>query len=433
MMKMRFIGSKFGVTGSMTLLENDKGKILIDCGLYQGTDEVVRQNLNPLSFDPKEIKAIILTHAHLDHSGFLPRLARLGFRGQIIATKPTLKLAMIILNDSAEIQEKETEHLLNDFYDKSDVIMCTSFFKPKPYNEEFEVLGLKIYLQPAGHILGAASVVIQGEKKIVFSGDLGRFDDILIKPPALCPDADSIVMESTYGGKNREGNIQQELLSFVHKIKEGKKIGIIASFAVARAQLLITLLTQHFLHHPEDKVRLVIDGPMMSEANKIYTQYADETLIPDELKKSLAHVEIIDRLYEWEIIRKLEGPMIVISSSGMVTGGRIWRYLENWQDNEEAMLFLPGYQAEGTPGRALAEGQKTVRINEHKINWRGEVLFSSAFSSHADQNDLIHWLQNVRKDAHIYLNHGEKDSKTKLKEKLETLGFSKISVAGIDV
>ena len=429
-MKVKFLGAFDEVTGSMSLLENSQGKILIDCGLYQGTSEIVKKNLRPLPFDPKEIAAIILTHAHLDHCGFIPRLVKLGFRGKIFATKPTLKLAHIIMNDSAQIIEKYENHILKNFYEMEDVTIARSLFKSKKFNEIFELLGMKITLIAAGHILGAASVFIEGDKKIVFSGDLGRFNDPLIHQPEKCPQTDILVLESTYGGKIREGNLETELFHFLKTLKLESKVGIIASFAVARAQSLITLIHNFYKENPELKIRFVIDGPMMMAANKIYDEFSSETKIPEELKEALISVEIIDHQREWESVSKIEGPLLVITSSGMVSGGRIWRYLENWQHDANALLFLPGYQAEGTTGKDLSEGKRTIHDEKGKIiHWSGNVITSGAFSSHADQNELIYWLSEIEKKTQIYLNHGEAESKKLLKEKLQQLGYLNVNIA----
>ncbi|MBP9682442.1 MAG: MBL fold metallo-hydrolase [Bacteriovorax sp.] len=430
-MKLSFIGATDDVTGSMTLLETPTTKILIDCGLYQGISKVIKKNLHPLPFDPKDLDAIILTHAHLDHSGRIPHLVKRGFRGSIFCTKATMKLARVIMTDSAHILEKTEHHPLRSFYAMEDVMVATSLFKTKKLHETFSLKDLTIHLFSAGHILGAASVHIQdSEQSIVFSGDIGRSNDPLISPPESCPQTDLLVMESTYGGKIRKGDIHEELISFLKYIKKESKIGIIASFAVARSQLLITLIHQFYLEHPEEKIRFVIDGPMMIEANKIYKEFAEETNLPLALKHALEEVEVIEHVREWESIKKKVGPLIIISSSGMISGGRIWRYLENWQDDGNACLFLPGYQAIGTAGRDLIEGKRIILDEEgKKIHWQGEVHSSSAFSSHADQDELLAWIKNISKDTTIYLNHGEMESKQKFMDKLKELGHKKVYMA----
>lgn len=429
-MKISFIGATDDVTGSMTLLECSQGKILIDSGLYQGPDEVVKKNFNPLSFNPKDIKAIVLTHAHLDHSGFIPRLVKLGFRGDIFGSKPTLKLAQIIMNDSAQLLMNKNTNAQSAFYEKSDVMVATSLFKPKKINEDFSIFDLTFSFQPAGHILGACSIIIKGDQTIVFSGDIGRSNDPLMPSPPKCPKTNTLILESTYGGKIRTGNLEEELISFLRKIKNESKVGIIASFAVARSQLLITLINQYFEKHPDEKIRVVMDGPMGVLANKIYKEYSSETRLPHELSAAISEIEIIGHVREWKSLSKKTGPLVVITSSGMVTGGRIWRYLENWQNDKNACLFLPGFQGVGTAGRALSEGERTIHSEEGKeINWTGEVISSGAFSSHADQNELLSWISDLDKETEIYLNHGEESSKQLFQEKLRGLGFTKVSIA----
>lgn len=430
-MKISFLGATDDVTGSMTLIESSQGKILIDSGLYQGQLHTVHKNFRSLPFEPKTISALILTHAHLDHSGYIPRLIKMGFRGQIFCTRPTGKLARIIMSDSARLMEKSEDPSLNHFYATEDVVVVTSLLKTKKYYEEFEVIGMKIHLFPAGHILGASSVhLTYNNKTVVFSGDLGRTNDPLIKSGDKCPPCDIVVMESTYGSKIRSGDLQTDLKNFIKKVKNESRVGLIASFAVARAQLLIVLLQNYFEQHPEDKVRYVIDGPMMTEANNVYKEFAHDTKLEEDLKRALDGVENIDHAAEWESISKKSGPLIVIASSGMVTGGKIWRYLENWQDDSNALLFLPGFQGEGTPGRSLAEGNRFIQDTTGKrVYWSGEIMTSEAFSSHADQNELLEWLSDVdKKKTQVLLNHGELISKQVLKKTLTDKGYERVEI-----
>ena len=431
-MELQFIGATVDVTGSMTLLKTSQGQILIDSGLYQGIEEVVKRNKTPLPFKLDEVDAIILTHAHLDHSGFIPRLVNLGFRGAIYCTKPTMKLAQIIMADSANIFEKDKHGLMHGFYLPKDITVATSLFKTKKYHESFNVLGMSVEFFSAGHILGAASVSIKGEKTIVFSGDLGRTNDPIIEAPEDCPPADIVVMESTYGGRIRKGNLEDELKDFLIKIKKDSKVGIIASFAVARSQMLITMIHKYYSENPEDKIRVVIDSPMMVKANNVYKEFAELTKLADELKTALVEIEIIEHERQWESIRKKDGPLIIITSSGMVSGGRILRYLENWQNDSNTCLFLPGYQGEGTAGRLLHDGERTFTNDKgEQIHWHGDVYTSEAFSSHADQNELIGWLKNVGPSTQIILNHGELESKLIFQKKLISLGFKNVELAKV--
>ncbi len=400
-MKIRFWGATEGVTGSATFVELPEGRILVDCGLYQGDDETEKFNQVPLPFKPSEISAIIITHAHLDHTGYLPRLVKKGFRGPIHCTLPTAHLMRIILLDSAKLAEDK-------FYETADVTHTMSLIRPHALDEHFDLLGASIRFQSAGHILGAASFSLKAQgKKIVFSGDLGREQDPMLPPHPSAPKADALVVESTYGGKSRRSSMEKELHSFLMTVSRESRVGIIASFAVARGQMLLELIHEFFERHPEEKVRVVMDSPMMKEANAVYSRFAGLTNPAEQLVATLGEVDAIEFAGEWETLRKKKGPLLSLSSSGMVSGGRITRHLYNWRDDERAILFLPGYQGEGTPGRALAEGSRELKHQGQNFTWKGEVLTSDAFSSHADQEELVHWVTENNSSSKVFLNHGE--------------------------
>lgn len=415
-MNIIFSGATRAVTGSMTALKMPTGNLLIDAGLIQDGTKNPEYHL-PLP--ASQLQAVVLTHAHLDHSGYLPRLVREGFSGPIYASPATIKLARIILQDSS--------HLNEEFYNGEDVVRTLSMMHPLEWGTSIECLGGTLKLQAAGHILGASSVEIKANgKKITFSGDLGRQDDYLIPAPAFASPSDAIVMESTYGGKNRHGHMEKELHSFLMSVSHGQRVGIIASFAVARAQTLLCMIHDFYQRHPEAKVRVVCDSPMMKEASKVYQQFAHLTLKPHELKESLVEVDYIEHQGEWESLRRKSGPLIIISSSGMLNGGRINRHLMNWQDDARAMLFLPGYQAEGTPGRAMLEGQRQISFEKgDSLWWSGDIIGSEAFSSHAQQSELLDWV-SANKNAEIFLIHGEDEAKLKFKEKLISEGFTRV-------
>lgn len=412
-MIITFLGATTEVTGSMTLVDLPEGKILVDCGMQQGLDETEKLNLLPFPFDPHEIKAVLLTHAHLDHCGMLPKLVREGFTGTIYSHKATLELTKLILEDSASINDK--------YYDLPDVRKTLNQCKAVDWTETQTIVGASVKFFPAGHILGASSVKIASERKsVMFSGDLGRKNDLLIKSPETSPSVDLVIMESTYGGKNRQGNSEKELHSFLMDLSRNKKTGIIASFAVARGQLLLTMINEFFIRHPEDKFPVYVDSPMMEEACEVYKHFAHLTLMPKSLQEAMKSYEHIHHARQWESLKKKSGPLLIISSSGMMTGGRIARHLENWQDDKKAVLFLPGYQGEGTPGRSFMNGERVLKATHYDtINWSGEVLGSEAFSSHADQSELINWLGNNKR---VCLIHGEKESKEKLQSKLQEMG-----------
>ncbi|MBY0517964.1 MAG: MBL fold metallo-hydrolase, partial [Bacteriovoracaceae bacterium] len=382
------------------------------------------KNFVSLPYSPKSIKEVVITHAHLDHSGYLPRLVKKGFHGSIICTQTTADLIKIILDDSASINRGDDEAL----YDAEDVKATLKLLRPEKWDHEFSFLGMKAKLIPAGHILGASSLIIEAEKRIIFSGDIGRSDDYLIPQPVSCPPSDVVIMESTYGGKVRAGNMYDDLLHFLSKVVKEKKIGIIASFAMARGQMLITLIEQAFLAHPELKLPLYFDSPMMKKVNEVYKKHNALTKHPVEMIESLREAEALDFAGQWDTLKKKSGPLLIISSSGMVSGGRIFRHLHNWEHDPNTIIFLPGYQGENTPGRTLKDGGHTIVDTEgESITWAGEVQSSEAFSSHADQNELLNWVKEA-KAKKIVLIHGEEKSKERLKEKLSKITNTKVII-----
>ncbi len=413
-MELIFWGATEDVTGSLTFVRLPEGIIAIDAGLYQGSAEAEKLNDLGLPIAPAELEAIILTHAHLDHSGLLPRLVAKGFKGAVYCTRPTAHLVKIILEDSAGLDPGSSP---------ADVGTILKLLRPIDWQETLAIAGGQFQLFPAGHILGASSVKLSANgKSVIFSGDLGRKDDPLIPGPLPCPAADAVVMESTYGGRRRNGDLEKELYTFLLKISRENRVGLIASFAVARGQLLLTLIHEFFQRHPEEKIRVVFDGPMMAAANAVYQRFSHLTKLPAALKESLSSVESIDFPRQWESLSRKSGPLLVVSSSGMLTGGRILRHLANWQDDEQAVLFLPGYQAEGTPGREMLNGGRTIMNEGVRIEWRGGVESSEAFSSHADQGELLDWASGLTPATRIFLVHGEARAKEALARKLEARG-----------
>lgn len=407
-MKVTFWGGIETVTGSQTLLEHEKFKAIVDCGMYQGLKDIVKLNALKPPYHPSDIKCVFLTHAHLDHCGMLPHLAANGFNGAIYCTKPTFELARIILLDAASISD--------EYYSRADVNETLKLFKFVEFNHHFMVDDVNVCFIPAGHILGASSIEFRFDhKKIVFSGDIGRKNDPLIPEPLPCPEADLVIMESTYGGKIRQGKMVSDLYSFLIDISRQKKIGVIASFAIARGQLLMTMIREFFIRYPDESFPVYIDSPMMEEASKIYQHYSELTKSQGVLSDAMKNFEHIEHERQWNSLKKKKGPFLIMSSSGMLTGGRILRHLETWQDHTDAVLFLPGYQAEGTPGKSFLEGQKSIMTSNGLIDWKGEVLGSEAFSSHADQQELIEWAGS---NSRIFLIHGEESSKQSLQTRL---------------
>ncbi|HLW58023.1 MAG TPA: MBL fold metallo-hydrolase [Bacteriovoracaceae bacterium] len=422
-MELTFWGATDDVTGSMTFLHTGSGYILIDCGLAQGDNDSEKINKLIPPIESSTIEAIIITHAHLDHTGFIPRMVKKGFRGRIYCTPPTSKLMQIILMDSAKLNKED------NFYDSKDVNISIPLVQTYEWNEVFEIAGAKLHFIPAGHILGASCLVVEkDDKKIVFSGDLGRFDDPILHPHPYCPEADVVVMESTYGNRVRESSLHEDLEKFLKKVATEKRIGIIASFAVARGQTLLTLIHQFHQEYPEYKVRVVMDSPMMKAANNVYKRYRDLTLYSEDVYDALSDIDAIEFQKEWESLRKKEGPLIIVSSSGMLTGGRIGRYLLNWHNDTKAILLLAGYQGADTPGRSLLAGSRTlVGPDDEVFEWNGEIWHSDAFSSHADQGELLEWVMPSQAKK-VFLLHGESSAKEILKGKIKEAGIKEVII-----
>jgi metallo-beta-lactamase family protein len=415
-MRIHFLGATEDVTGSMTLVESHGVRLLVDAGLAQGlrADEI---NLRELPFDPQKIDLILLTHAHLDHCGYLPRLYKLGLRSPIMCTEETAKLMRVILDDSAQLLAQHENPKLQSFYDTSDVEKVFSHLKICQFHHSYPFKHLQISFHYAGHILGASSIKIQAEKSVLFSGDLGRFDDPLLTPPESAPAAcDLVVMEATYGGRIRPMGMEAEINSFLVKVKEENRIGLIASFAVARAQTLLYLIHRFYRHHPEYELPLYIDGPMLMRANDIYKRYAHKTKDPQGLRDALDYFEKVEHFKLREHLKKSDKPKIVISSSGMLSGGPVMNYLESLQHDPLSILFLAGYQAPGTLGRAMGEKQSGLILNHKPFQWQGDIIQAESFSSHADQRELCSWVSSTK--SPIVIIHGEEDSKKSLEQQL---------------
>lgn len=413
-MKITFWGGTESVTGSMSVITTANQKVLVDCGMFQGLHEIEEKNDIPFSFNPEDVSAVLLTHAHLDHCGLLPKLVKEGFRGKILATKGTIDLAKIVMKDAASISDK--------YFSEEDVTKTIHLFKVVKFNETVQLDDIGIKFIPAGHILGASSVKVSAEgKNVIFSGDIGRSDDHLLESPEQCPEVDLVVMEATYGDRSREGNLYKEFHSFLVDISRNKKIGLIASFAIARGQLLLSVISEFFERHPEDSFPVYVDSPMMLEACKIYSIHAQETKKSTELVDAMKKFEHLEHARQWDSVKKKSGPLLILSSSGMMTGGRVLRHFINLHERKDTILYLPGYQGEGTLGKRLLEGERTVNVNDTQITWNGEVLGSSSFSSHADQGELLKWAAQNNK---ICLIHGEEQAKKKLQAEMEIAGKS---------
>ena len=455
-MKIRFCGATKGVTGSCHLFESGEHKVLLDCGQFQGSKEQDEMNFEDFPFDPTSIECVILSHAHIDHCGRLPLLTKRGFSGKIYCTDATADLLAIMLKDSAYIQEKEAEWqnrknqragraLVEPLYTIQDAEDALKLIQPVLYDQLIEINPeMKVVFNDAGHILGSAIIEIwlkEGEKesKIVFSGDIGMTQRPILRDPTFIKKADYVIMESTYGDRNHpiKGSGAPELIDIVLKTTARGGNVVIPSFAVGRTQELIYEFNKYYEAHSEvqaalDKINVYVDSPMATSATEVFRKNAQ--VFDDEMRemilkgdnpldfKNLIFTRSSD---ESQQLNFNTSPKIIISASGMCEAGRIRHHLKhNLWDKKNSIVFV-GYQAQGTLGRALIEGAKTVTLFGEEISVNAELYNLEGFSGHADQNGLFTWISGFEnKPKKVFLVHGEESAKQTLAGIInEKLGF----------
>lgn len=431
-MKVTFLGAAETVTGSMFLLESKGTKILIDCGMFQGLKNLRLKNWGDFDFNIHEIDAVILTHAHVDHSGRIPLLVKRGFHKKIFCTAATADLAEILLKDAAMLQMEDAE-LANQkkyskhkparpLYDFEDVQNSLPLFTRYNFNQEFTIGDLKVKFLSAGHILGAAQVLIESHgKSILFSGDIGRINDPLMKSPDHAAPCDVIVMESTYGGQlHDKSDPIEKMASIVRDIIKNRGVLMIPSFAVARAQLILHTIFKVFEKYPELKIPVTLNSPMATNVSKLYLKYIDEhKLTREQIAEVFSTAKYIEFPKQSVKLNESEGPQIVIAGSGMLTGGRILHHLWAWGKDDRNIILLVGYQAEGTRGYDLENGITKLKLHGNFLDVKARVMKLETFSAHADQEELLDWLSQARSVKKVVLVHGEKESSATLSFKIQ--------------
>ncbi len=434
-LKVKFLGAAGSVTGSKFYLENDNVRLMVDCGMFQGLKELRLLNWENLEIDVPKIDFVLLTHAHLDHSGYLPKLVNQGFNGKIFGTAPSLAIAEIILNDTAKIQEEDAEqankekytkhHPAKPLYTLEDVEDCLNLFEQVNPDEWIEITPeVKFRFFRAGHILGACSIELEiSGKTLVFSGDLGRNEDLLMEAPKKPRWADYLFLESTYGNRlHPEENVEKILSELIHDIINNNGILLIASFAVERLQLLAFILWKLFKSNRIPEIPVYIDSPMGIDATQVFSRFSDfHKIPPGEFEAMKNRFELVSSYKRtWEII-DMTKPRIVIAGSGMITGGRILTYLKYYIGQPSTRLLLTGYQAEGTRGRQLEEGAFEIKMRGKYFPVKAKIVKLESLSAHADQGELIEWCSEIKNiPENVFLIHGEKHASDALRVKIET-------------
>lgn len=431
---IQFLGAAGTVTGSKYLLKTKGKKLLVDCGVFQGLKELRLLNWEKPEYDPKTIDGVVLTHGHLDHTGYLARLVKLGFNGKIYGSAPTLKIAEIILNDSAKIQEEEAarankegyskHHPAKAFYDLKDVEKTIALFRPVAEGKWLLIEDeFKVSWQYNGHIIGSTFIEIDiSGKRIVFSGDVGRKNDLLLYPPKKPSRADIILIESTYGGRTHpeEESIIPELERIVNEtVLRGGGI-FIPSFAVERTQLMMLMLWRLLKEKRIPEIPMIMDSPMGANVLHLFHHSRDwHKLNPTECDEMCSYFQVVKSYRDTLELRKGNEPKIVIAGSGMMTGGRILNYMETRAGNANDTLLFAGYQAEGTRGRKLLEGAKEIKIYGKWIPFKMHLEHIEGLSAHGDQNDLIDWVSDIKEQPEkIFIVHGETEQANALSEAL---------------
>ncbi len=446
---LTFIGGAQTVTGSKTLLETADGRVLVDCGLFQGRKKLRLQNWDPFPVSPGSIDAVLLTHAHIDHCGYLPRLVNEGFSGPVYSTEGTRKLAEIVLPDSGYLHEEEARyfnrkgiskhHPALPLYTKAEAVACLEQFETVAFDTPQLVLPtVAATWRRAGHILGAASIGLHlsdHDTDVVFSGDLGRSTHPLLLPPAPIGAADVVITESTYGDENHpEGNPLERIADVVNRTARRGGVVLIPAFAVDRTEIVLWYLDQLVRSGEVPDIPVFVDSPMASRALDVYRDEARDgspEIRPEFHGKDmfssiqLTQTRTVD---ESKALNSRRGPMIIISASGMATGGRIIHHLANRIGNHRNTVLLVGFQAPGTRGDALRSGARQIKLFGHYHPVRAEVS-SIALSAHADQTDLLEWADTASPAPEmVYVNHGEPEGSAALIELLgDRLGIDAVA------
>lgn len=434
-MKLGFHGAAGTVTGSRYLVEHAGRRVLVDCGLFQGYKQLRLMNWAPLPFDASTLDAVVLSHAHLDHAGALPLLVRQGFRGPVLATPATCELCGLLLPDSGRIQEEDAAYANRHhwsrhdpalaLYTEQDAVDALRRLEPLAFGRSVELVpGISATLRRAGHILGAAFVELQvGDATVLFSGDIGRADDPLMRAPEPAVAADVVVVESTYGDRTHESwaSAADALRDAVARTAARGGIVLIPAFAVGRTQLLL-----HLIHRLKAQGTLVdlpifVDSPMAVDATQIYQRHAEEhRLSPADCAGMYRSATMVRTTDDSRALQRLHCPAVIISASGMATGGRVLHHLKSLAPDRRNSIVLVGFQAGGTRGARLQGGERSIHIHGADVNVRAEVVSIDGMSAHADGGQVLQWLESAPTPPRsVFVTHGEPGASDALRQKIE--------------
>lgn len=450
-LNLSFLGAAGTVTGSKHLLKINEDNFLIDCGLFQGAKEWRQKNWDTFPGSPHQLRGVILTHVHLDHCGYLPRLVKQGFEGPIYCTRATAELLPLMLKDSAFLQEEEARYANFKGYAKhkpalplytaADVQATLPLVEIVPYGDEIFVNDhLNVRFHPNGHLLGSAwvecNVLMKGQKiKVFFSGDLGRYHDELMRPPiGMSGHADYVVLESTYGSRVHPTieDAQGKLAEIITQTAQRGGVIMIPAFAIGRTAVILYYLRQLEQEKKIPILPVYVDSPMATDATEIYAQFGTEMNLQIDLKThkktrsplQCEKLEFLRSPEESKQLNNLDRPAIIISASGMASGGRILHHFVRKLPDPKNTVLLVGYQAEGTRGWLLQHGASEIKIHGQPIPVRAQVALVDGFSAHGDQNDLLQWMGTLSsKPKMTFLVHGEQEGLNGIAEKLNERGF----------
>ncbi|WP_295124211.1 MBL fold metallo-hydrolase RNA specificity domain-containing protein [uncultured Leifsonia sp.] len=435
---LRFLGATDTVTGSRYLIESHGRRVLVDCGMFQGYKVLRERNWRPFPVEPSSIDAVVVSHAHLDHTGYLPALVRDGFRGRIHSTRGTAELSRLILADSGRLLEEQAAFAYRHhtsrhspprpLYTEQDALDALEHFDPHPFDEEVDVAGLASRFVPAGHILGAAQVHLDVEgTRLHFTGDLGRPDDSLMKPPRALEATDVLVCESTYGDRVHPGTDPEWLLGeIVRDVCSHGGVVIMPAFAVGRAETLLLHLSRLRARHSIPDVPVFLNSPMAVNAAEIYARYPEEHRIPAaEFEAMYRLATLVRTVDDSKLLNLRGGPAIIISASGMLEGGRVLHHIAAYGNDPHNAIVLTGFQAGGTRGDALRRGERSLRIYGRDVPIRAQVHSLDMLSAHADAGQILDWLRTASAPPRaVYVTHGEPHAADALRTRIDrTLGW----------